>query len=530
MTTAVSFRRVTRRFGHVRAVDEVDFDIAEGEFFAMLGPSGSGKTTCLRLIAGFDLPDAGEIAIFGASMKGVPPYRRQVNTVFQDYALFPHLSVIDNVAYGLRVAGIARRARTDKAEKALDLVGLQGFDGRRPAQLSGGQRQRVALARALVMEPRVLLLDEPLGALDLKLREAMQDELKALQRRLGITFVFVTHDQGEALSMADRVAVFNRGQIQQVGSPEEIYQRPRTSFVADFVGSSNILPPDYCVGFGGPAVWCSLRPEAVRLTAPDGAAMRGKVSSLRYLGGASRVTVTTPRSALRRAGRTADRDGAAGGGAGAGAARGCRRSARRSALPATPPRCIRWSARWPGCPMCCWRRPRLFTLLLLAGPVLWLGIIYLGSLVALLAQSFFSIDEFSGMIDRTPTLKSYRELLRLANLDIILRTAGMAALVTLASVVVAFPIAFYAARYARGRLKALFYLAAMLPLWSSYLVKVYSWKLILAKEGILAWGFDKLGLTGFSRPGWRCRWSAAHRFRRRRPGPSWSSSMSGCPT
>ena len=211
MTPAVSFKQVSRHFGAVRAVDAVDLDIGEGEFFAMLGPSGSGKTTCLRLIAGFEQPTSGRIEIFGERAEGVPPYRRNVNTVFQDYALFPHLNVLDNVAYGLMVKGVGKAERQREAEAALEMVKLPGYGARRPGQLSGGQRQRVALARALVNRPKVLLLDEPLGALDLKLRENMQEELKSLQKSLGITFVFVTHDQGEALSMADRIAVFNDG-------------------------------------------------------------------------------------------------------------------------------------------------------------------------------------------------------------------------------------------------------------------------------------------------------------------------------
>ena len=227
MTPAVSFKKVSRHFGAVKAVDAVDLDIRPGEFFAMLGPSGSGKTTCLRLIAGFEQPSDGHIEIFGERADGVPPYRRNVNTVFQDYALFPHLNVLDNVAYGLMVKGIGRAERLKSAEEALAMVRLPGYGARRPGQLSGGQRQRVALARALVNRPKVLLLDEPLGALDLKLRENMQEELKTLQKSLGITFVFVTHDQGEALSMADRVAVFNDGRIMQIGTPEEIYLRPQ---------------------------------------------------------------------------------------------------------------------------------------------------------------------------------------------------------------------------------------------------------------------------------------------------------------
>jgi putative spermidine/putrescine transport system ATP-binding protein len=217
--------------------------IVPGEFFAMLGPSGSGKTTCLRLIAGFEQPTAGHIEIFGETAEGVPPYRRNVNTVFQDYALFPHLNILDNVAYSLMVKGVGKAERHKLAEEALEMVKLPGYGERKPGQLSGGQRQRVALARALVNKPKVLLLDEPLGALDLKLREQMQEELKSLQRALGITFVFVTHDQGEALSMADRVAVFNDGKVVQEGTPQDIYNRPKTRFVADFVGSSNVLAP-----------------------------------------------------------------------------------------------------------------------------------------------------------------------------------------------------------------------------------------------------------------------------------------------
>jgi putative spermidine/putrescine transport system ATP-binding protein len=292
MTAAVEFANVSRHFGSVKAVDGVSLSIAEGSFFAMLGPSGSGKTTCLRLISGFEKPTGGAIRIFGQDVSDVPPNRRNVNTVFQDYALFPHMKVRDNVAYGLMVKGMARAARYAKAEDILGLVHLEGYGDRKPAQLSGGQRQRVALARALVNEPRVLLLDEPLGALDLKLREAMQDELKALQKRLGITFVFVTHDQHEALSMADSLAVFNEGKIAQIGTPAEVYARPRTRFVADFVGSSNVLPPDLTRALGGPAKWASLRPEALRVTDAGGAALSGPVTSLRYLGSGTRVVVS----------------------------------------------------------------------------------------------------------------------------------------------------------------------------------------------------------------------------------------------
>jgi putative spermidine/putrescine transport system ATP-binding protein len=289
MTPAVSFKEVSRHFGPVRAVDAVDLDIGAGEFFAMLGPSGSGKTTCLRLIAGFEQPTSGRIEIFGERAEGVPPYRRNVNTVFQDYALFPHLNVLDNVAYGLMVKGVGKAERQREAETALEMVKLPGYGARRPGQLSGGQRQRVALARALVNRPKVLLLDEPLGALDLKLRENMQEELKSLQKSLGITFVFVTHDQGEALSMANRIAVFNDGRIMQVGSPEDIYQRPNSRFVADFVGSSNVLPPDFVARHGGQRRWASLRPEAVRVVDGEAGALTATVVSRSYLGGTTRL-------------------------------------------------------------------------------------------------------------------------------------------------------------------------------------------------------------------------------------------------
>ena len=265
MTSAVSFQKVSRHFGSVRAVDEVDLDIVPGEFFAMLGPVRLRQDDLPAPDRRLRAADVGPISIFGERAEGVPPYRRNVNTVFQDYALFPHMNVLDNVAYGLMVKGVGKAERQKAAEEALALVRLPGYGARRPGQLSGGQRQRVALARALVNQPKVLLLDEPLGALDLKLREQMQEELKALQKALGITFVFVTHDQGEALSMADRVAVFNDGRIMQIGTPEDIYQRPQTRFVADFVGSSNVLPPDFVQRYAGQHRWGSLRPEAIRV-------------------------------------------------------------------------------------------------------------------------------------------------------------------------------------------------------------------------------------------------------------------------
>ena len=291
----VELRNISKHFGagetRVDALRDVSLDLHPGEVIGLLGPSGSGKTTCLRLISGFERPSAGHVRIFGANSESLPPNRRPVNTVFQDYALFPHLNVRDNVAYGLMVQGTDKARRHAAADEMLALVKLDGFGDRKPAQLSGGQRQRVALARALVNKPKVLLLDEPLGALDLKLREAMQVELKALQRSLGITFVFVTHDQGEALSMADQVAVFNAGKIVQLGSPEDIYQRPRTRFVADFVGSANVLPPALSARAGAPSSWSSLRAEAVSLAPAGQGRLDGTVVSARYMGPVNRVAV-----------------------------------------------------------------------------------------------------------------------------------------------------------------------------------------------------------------------------------------------
>jgi putative spermidine/putrescine transport system ATP-binding protein len=294
---AIRFTRVTRRFGEVRAIDDVTFEIADGEFFALLGPSGSGKTTCLRLIAGFEQPDAGAIEIHGRAVAGVPPYERDVNTVFQDYALFPHMSVGANVEYGLMVRGVPAEERQQRAREMLGLVKLDGMEKRKPAQLSGGQRQRVALARALINRPRVLLLDEPLGALDLKLREQMQVELKALHRSVGITFVFVTHDQGEALAMSDRLAVFNHGRIEQIGTPGELYNRPATEFVAGFVGVSNVIKAELAERLTGSPAAFTIRPERVRLV--DGSAVTngetvsasGRVTGTVYLGATTRVAV-----------------------------------------------------------------------------------------------------------------------------------------------------------------------------------------------------------------------------------------------
>jgi len=277
MTAAIELRNASRRFGSVVALDGVSLTIAPGEFFALLGPSGSGKTTCLRLIAGFDRPDSGSIWLDGVDVTGVPPHQRNVNTVFQDYALFPHMSVADNVAYGLRVRGVAAEERRTRANEMLSLVRLESFGERRPAQLSGGQRQRIALARALINQPQVLLLDEPLGALDLKLREDMQTELKSLQQRLGITFVFVTHDQGEALSMADRVAVFNQGRIEQLDAPRELYARPDTAFVADFVGSANVVPANLAARLTNRAQAFAIRPELIEVLPIDAPPPPGQV-------------------------------------------------------------------------------------------------------------------------------------------------------------------------------------------------------------------------------------------------------------
>lgn len=264
-TPAIRFNQVSRYFGEVKAVDQVDIEVYDGEFFAMLGPSGSGKTTCLRMIAGFDRPTNGEIYLYGQDVSNLPPYERSVNTVFQDYALFPHMNVGDNIAYGLMIKRVPKAEREKRVEEMLDLVQLKGFASRKPSQLSGGQRQRVALARALINHPKVLLLDEPLGALDLKLRQQMQVELKAIQKRVGITFIFVTHDQEEAITMSDRIAVFNHGKIEQVGSPAEIYERPASAFVAGFVGTSNLVSGEVAKRITGSEQTFSIRPEKIHL-------------------------------------------------------------------------------------------------------------------------------------------------------------------------------------------------------------------------------------------------------------------------
>jgi putative spermidine/putrescine transport system ATP-binding protein len=287
---AVRMVNVSRHFGSVRAVDDLTLDIYDGEFFSLLGPSGSGKTTCLRLIAGFEQPTAGSIQLFGSEVAGVPPYDRDVNTVFQDYALFPHMTVGDNIAYGLMIRKMPKPERQARVSEMLDMVRLQGFENRKPSQLSGGQRQRVALARALVLNPRVLLLDEPLGALDLKLRQQMQVELKVIQQKVGITFIFVTHDQEEALTMSDRIAVFNHGKIEQVGSPAEVYERPTTSFVAGFVGTSNVISGAVAQALTGSPETFSVRPEKIRISPAgtpipaDSIGASGVVRDVVYLG------------------------------------------------------------------------------------------------------------------------------------------------------------------------------------------------------------------------------------------------------
>lgn len=293
---AIRLRGLTKEFGAVTAVDHVDLEIAAGEFFSMLGPSGSGKTTVLRLIAGFEQPTGGTIELFGHDVTTRAPFDRDVNTVFQDYALFPHMNVLDNVAYGLRVRGIGRRERNERAMRALASVRLEQLATRKPSQLSGGQRQRVALARATVVEPKVLLLDEPLGALDLKLREQMQVELKEIQRGLGITFIFVTHDQEEALTLSDRIAVFNDGRIEQLGTPAELYERPGSRFVADFVGTSNLFDDARSRELLGRGGEHSVRPEKMTVATAehtgDGISNAwGTVVEAIYLGSGIRLVV-----------------------------------------------------------------------------------------------------------------------------------------------------------------------------------------------------------------------------------------------
>lgn len=287
---AVRFVNVSRHFDDVRAVDQVNLEIADGEFFTMLGPSGSGKTTCLRLIAGFEQPTAGQIYLHGQEVSRLPPYDREVNTVFQNYALFPHMTVGENIAYSLMVRKIAKAEQEKRVAEMLEMVRLPGIAKRKPSQLSGGQQQRVALARALINHPRVLLLDEPLGALDLKLRQEMQVELKRIQHQVGITFIFVTHDQEEALTMSDRIAIFNQGQVEQIGAPTTLYEHPSTRFVATFMGTSNILEGEAARAITGSNAAFAVRPEKIRLLLLDSAVgdgyctAVGVIQSVTYLG------------------------------------------------------------------------------------------------------------------------------------------------------------------------------------------------------------------------------------------------------
>jgi putative spermidine/putrescine transport system ATP-binding protein len=294
---AVRLEGVRKRFGDVVAVDGVDLDVAKGEFFSLLGPSGSGKTTCLRMIAGFEPPSEGRVLLEGTDVTRLAPYERDVNTVFQDYALFPHMTVAENIEYGLRVKKVPKNERIARVDDAIEMVRLGGFGARKPAQLSGGQRQRVALARALVNRPKVLLLDEPLGALDLKLRQAMQIELKGIQQQVGLTFIYVTHDQEEALTMSDRLAVFNRGKVEQVGAPAEVYERPATGFVAGFVGVSNVLEGDAAKAITGEPHPFTIRPEKIEMAdaetqpGPDSHSATGRVSDVEYVGAMTRYLV-----------------------------------------------------------------------------------------------------------------------------------------------------------------------------------------------------------------------------------------------
>ena len=287
-TNDVELRGVTKRFDDVVAVDNIDLSVKNGEFLSLLGPSGCGKTTTLRLIAGFEQPEEGEILIAGENVAGLPPYKRDVNTVFQSYALFPHLNVLDNVAYGLKQRGLRKPARENKAREALGLVRLEQLERRKPRQLSGGQQQRVALARALVMEPKVLLLDEPLGALDLRVRKQLQIELKGIQHSVGITFVYVTHDQEEALVMSDRVAVMHAGKIEQLGPPREIYDEPASRFVADFIGETNFIKQNGRV--------VAVRPERLQISRATGATrdgLGGEIVTTMVIGPAIQCLVRT---------------------------------------------------------------------------------------------------------------------------------------------------------------------------------------------------------------------------------------------
>lgn len=294
---AVRFANVSRHFGTVRAVDDISMEIYDGEFFSMLGPSGSGKTTCLRMIAGFEQPTSGSIRLHNKEIAGVPPFERDVNTVFQDYALFPHMTVGDNVGYGLMIRKVPKAEREKRVGAMLELVRLPGMQKRKPSQLSGGQRQRVALARALINQPAVLLLDEPLGALDLKLRQEMQFELKQIQQQVGITFIYVTHDQEEALTMSDRIAIFSAGKLEQIGTPTEVYEQPASAFVASFVGTSNLFTGEAAQRITGSDQTLTVRPERIQMlpvgspTQPESRAVQGVIKDVVYLGMNTRYLV-----------------------------------------------------------------------------------------------------------------------------------------------------------------------------------------------------------------------------------------------
>ena len=286
MKTALKITNIQKRYGDVAALDQVDIEIFDGEFFSLLGPSGSGKTTCLKVIAGFEVPDSGTIHLFDEDVSSIPPFKRDVNTVFQDYALFPHMNVRENVGYSLKIKKVSRNDQERLIEEILQKVKLEGYDSRKPSELSGGQRQRVALARSLINKPKVLLLDEPLGALDLKLREQMQFELKSLQRQFEITFVYVTHDQQEAMSMSDRIAIFNEGRIEQIDTPINIYNKPKSAFVADFIGTTSIISKNDALSYFNYQSSFSIRPEFVMINQSENLDfnLSAKISDIQFQG------------------------------------------------------------------------------------------------------------------------------------------------------------------------------------------------------------------------------------------------------
>jgi len=286
MKTALKISNIQKRYGDVAALDQVDIEIFDGEFFSLLGPSGSGKTTCLKVIAGFEVPDSGYIHLFDEDVSSIPPFKRDVNTVFQDYALFPHMNVRENVGYSLKIKKVPRNDQERLIEEILQKVKLTGYDSRQPSELSGGQRQRVALARSLINKPKVLLLDEPLGALDLKLREQMQFELKSLQRQFEITFVYVTHDQQEAMSMSDRIAIFNEGKIEQIDTPINIYNKPKSAFVADFIGTTSIISKNDALSYFNYSSSFSIRPEFVIINQSEKSDfnLTAKISDIQFQG------------------------------------------------------------------------------------------------------------------------------------------------------------------------------------------------------------------------------------------------------